>query len=95
MKELTKGGVRPLCGAKFTRLAKTLVLEACTVELALDRGYLTGGGKILPLGEVEVELKSGSEESATGFAEALAAQFGLTPEPRSKFARALHLANQP
>ena len=95
LKELTKGSVRPLCGAKFTRRAKTLVLEACTVELALDRGYLTGGGKILPLGEVEVELKSGSEAAATGFAEALAAQFGLTPEPRSKFARALHLASQP
>lgn len=90
--ELTKEGVIPICGAKFTRLAKTLVLENCTVELALDRGYLTGGGKILPLCEVEAELKAGTEEAAAEFAGRLAAQFGLVPEAYSKFARALHLA---
>ena len=91
--QLTKDGVIPVCGAKFTRLAKTLVLEDLTVELALDRGYLTGGGKMMPLAEVEAELKEGSEEAATGFGENLAAKFGLIPESRSKFARALHLAN--
>ena len=91
--ELTKNGVAPICGAKFTRLAKTLVLENCTIELALDRGYLTGSGKVLPLCEVEAELKNGTEEAAMAFAKELAEEFGLVPEPRSKFARALQLAN--
>ena len=93
LKELTKNGVLPVCGAKFTRLAKTLVLENCTIELALDRGWLTGGGKVLPLCEVEVELKDGTEEAAMAFARELAEEFGLVPEAYSKFARALHLAN--
>lgn len=92
LKELTKNGVTPICGAKFTRLAKTLATDTVTVELALDRGYLTGGSKFLPLCEVEVELKDGTEEAAAAFAETLAAEFGLISESRSKFSRALQLA---
>ena len=85
-------GITPICGAKFTRLAKTLTLPGCTVELALDAGILTGGGKELPLCEVEVELKEGSEAAATDFAHAFAARFGLLPEKRSKFKRTLSLS---
>jgi len=78
----------PTCGARFTRLAKTLSLEDCTVELALDRGVLTGGGKEQSFAEVEVEYKSGSEAATAAFAKELAHRFGLEPEPRSKIARA-------
>lgn len=88
----TAGGVYPFCGARFTRLAKTLTLEHATVELALDRGVLTGGGKELPFYEVEVELKSGAEQEALAFAEALAKQYGLIPEPKAKVVRARELA---
>ena len=89
---LTANGVEPFCGAKFTRLAKLLTLEATTVELALDAGALLGGGRELPFAEVEVEYKSGSEEAAAAFARELAARFGLVPEPKSKVARAMALA---
>ena len=65
-------GVAPFCGAKFTRLAGRIDANGCTVELALDRGVLTGGRKILPFAEVEVELKDGAEAAAVAFAEALA-----------------------
>ena len=82
----------PVCGAKFTRLAATIQLEGAAVELALDRGVLTGGGKELPLLEVEVEYKSGSEAVAEGFAVALAKAHGLTAEHKSKFKRAIELA---
>ena len=92
LKNKVTDGVFPVCGAKFTRLAKSISLENCTVELALDQGILLGGGKELPLSEVEVEVKSGSEEAAVAFAEALAAKFGLVPEDASKFKRALTLA---
>jgi len=88
---LTESGLTEACSARFTRLAKQLVLERCTVELALDEGTLMGGGKTLPFAEVEVELKSGKEAAASAFAEALAQKFGLTPEPKSKAQRAMEL----
>ena len=94
LKMYTKAGVLPICGAKFERLAKTICVEGCTVELALDRGSLLGGGKELPFAEVEVELKSGSEEAAVAFAKALAAEFQLVPEAASKYKRALTLATE-
>lgn len=86
------GGLYPLCGAKFTRLAATVTLEDAVVELALDRGALTGRGKNQPLCEVEVEYKSGREETAQAFALSLAREFSLEEEPLSKFARARALA---
>lgn len=89
---LTQKGVEISCGARFTRRAKLIHLPECTVEIALDEGVLLGGGKALPLREVEVELKSGSEETAIAFAQALAAMYGLTPEEKSKFYRAQKLA---
>ena len=90
----TIDGVEQVCGAKFTRLAKTLEPEGCTVELALDRGCLMGGDREEPLAEVEVELKEGSEEAAVAFAAALAEEFGLIPEQGSKYRRALALAQK-
>ena len=91
---LTIDGVEQVCAARFTRLAKTLVLEDCTVELALDRGCLMGGSREEPLCEVEVEFKDGSEEAAAAFAGQLAEAFGLTAEQRSKYSRALALAQK-
>ena len=86
------GGVQPVCGAKFTRLAKTLELDDCTVELALDQGVLMGAGREIPLCEVEVELKSGEDSAAIAFAQSLAREYSLAVEKKSKFARALALA---
>lgn len=89
---LTANGVIPVCGARFTRIAKTLQTEGCTVELALDRGVLVGGSREIPLCEVEVELKEGSREAARTYAAALAVIYELEPETHSKFRRALALA---
>ena len=89
---LTAEGVIPVCGAKFTRWAKTISISGCTMEIALDKGILLGGGKAEPLCEVEVELKSGAPEAAMAFADALAKKFGLHRESKSKFRRALALA---
>ena len=90
---LTCRGVVPSCGAKFLRLAGLLEIPGGTVELALDEGVLLGGGKELPFAEVEVELKEGSEAAVTAFAKALAAEYGLKPERKSKVARARQLAD--
>jgi triphosphatase len=91
---LTACGIVPVCGARFTRLAGTLTAEGCTLELALDQGVLLGGGREVPLCEVEVELKEGSEEGALAFARHLAETYGLRSEKKSKFRRALELAKE-
>lgn len=91
---LTLPGIAPSCGARFTRLAGLLEIPGGKVELALDEGVLLGGGKELPFTEVEVELKDGSEEAVTAFAAALAAEYGLKPEHKSKVARARQLAQK-
>ena len=90
--EFTVSGVVPVCGAKFTRLAGMVEFEGAQLELALDAGILTGGGRELPLLEVEVELKDGSDEAAIAFAVSLAKKYGLVPENKSKYRRALGLA---
>jgi inorganic triphosphatase YgiF len=89
---LTAVGVAPICGAKFTRRALLLEFGEAELELALDKGILSGGGKEVPLCEVEVELKSGPEDAALKFGMVLAAKFGLIPQKKSKFRRALALA---
>ncbi len=85
-------GLVEVCGARFMRTAVTVQLDGCTVELALDQGVLTGGGRELPLCEVEVELKSGSREVCDRYAAELAQRFCLEQEPKSKFRRALELS---
>lgn len=91
LKHLVKEGIYPICGAKFTRLTKTIVSECFAVELALDHGYLFGGGQKEPLCEVELELKSGDKESFDCYVQGIAKKFSLEEEKRSKFARALAL----
>ena len=88
---LTAGGVRPICGAEFTRLAAVFILNGTEVEVALDEGVLFAGEKKTPLCELEVELKRGSREAADAFAAELAARFGLTELHDSKFKRAREL----
>ena len=86
------GPLVPVCGAEFTRQACGMEIPGGKIELALDIGWLTGGGNRQSLREIEVERKSGSEDAAAAFARALAEAYDLCPEPLSKFARARILA---
>ena len=92
MQVFTADGVIPVCGARFTRLARTVTAGNSILELALDQGILFSGSRELPFAELEVELKSGVETEAVQYAHALAARFGLKEDARSKFRRALDLA---
>ncbi len=87
----TAGGVIPICGAAFTRLAVDVAFGESKLELALDEGILFREDRKTPLLELEVELKSGRDADAAAFAALLAAQYGLSPEPKSKFKRAREL----
>lgn len=91
LEALCAKGLPRVCGARFTRKAGLFTLRDCTVEIALDEGILLGGGKEIPLCELEVELKDGSREAADAFAAQLAEIYGLQVEPKSKFARAMAL----
>ncbi len=86
---LASEGLQTVCGARFTRQSCTVQWQGAALELALDSGILLGGGKEVPLCEVEVELKSGSRAAAIAFASALSAAYCLAPETKSKFRRAL------
>lgn len=88
----TADGLEAVCGARFTRLASLVTLKDCVVELALDHGWLISGDKKRRLCEVEVEVKSGSEAAAAAWAKALAHRHDLRPEKKSKYRRALELA---
>jgi inorganic triphosphatase YgiF len=90
--ELTAAGLEPVCGARFTRHAGTIDFAGSVLEIALDSGVLMGGGKEIPLCEVEVELKSGDPETAIAFGMELKRYFALVPQGKSKFRRALELA---
>lgn len=89
---LSRQGLIRVCGAKFRRLALSLPTADGQAELALDQGVLLGGGRTLPFWEVELELKSGSEQATVALAETLAAIYDLIPEQKSKFRRAMDLA---
>ena len=92
--ELLKEKPVPVCGARFTRTAKTVQWEGAVLEVALDEGILTGGGRELPLCELEVELKKGSVEAACSCGAFLQKTCALEPEKKSKFRRALDLVRE-
>lgn len=92
LEKLTQAGVIPVCGARFTRRCALVELGETTVELALDSGSLFSGENTIPLCEIEVELKRGSWEQAVAYGLLLQQKYGLIPEKKSKFRRALALA---
>ncbi|MBO5952688.1 MAG: CYTH domain-containing protein [Oscillospiraceae bacterium] len=91
LRSLTREGVMPVCGARFTRRAATVTLGDTVLELALDSGSLFSGKRQIPLCEVEVELKQGERAQAMAYGKLLAQKYGLVPDKKSKFRRALAL----
>ena len=81
----------PVCGARFTRIADTISFDGSILELAMDDGVLLGGGREIPMCEIEVELKAGSASDCDNFGALLAEKFRLQPEEKSKFCRAYAL----
>lgn len=91
LKILAEDGLQVVCGAKFVRRCRVITVGGTVAELALDSGVLLSGERELPFAEVEVELKEGYREEVMAMGHILAARFGMTPEPKSKFVRAREL----
>ncbi|HJU65691.1 MAG TPA: CHAD domain-containing protein, partial [Gemmatimonadaceae bacterium] len=63
-----------------------------TVEAAIDSGEIKGGGRLEPLNEIELELKTGSAASLFDFALKLLRDVPVAVENRSKAERGFALA---
>lgn len=90
---LDPAGLRPVCGAEFTRRTARLRLPDGTACMVCgDAGKLTGGGREAPLCELELELAEGSQDTLGAFVQTLQTAYGLREELQSKLRRARALA---
>ena len=69
----------------YTRLEALIRADGASYTVCLDRGILGREA----FSELEIEHKSGEFAVTAAAARMLAARYGLEPEPRSKYARAL------
>jgi inorganic triphosphatase YgiF len=76
----------------ITRTHAEVQAEGAVVELALDVGQIEGGGRTLPVWEIEFELVSGSAEGLLSLAYLWTEAFGLWLDSRSKAERGDRLA---
>jgi CHAD domain-containing protein len=81
----------PLFALQQTRTVRQVSLgEGHVAELSLDEVHLAAGGREQTHFELEVELlPQGTEDDLAAMVNCLEDEWGLQPEPRSKFERAL------
>ena len=78
----------PTCGARFTRVAHTLMQGDFACILSYDCGELFAGERTAPIAECEAELAAGTAQQLEAFFLPLAQQHGLPVCHQSKHARA-------
>lgn len=83
--------LRPVFETHFWRTAWLLDFAGARIEVALDRGEVSGGGRSQTISELELELKSGKPAALYDLALTLAADFDLRPDPVSKAQRGYRL----
>lgn len=82
-------GLVSMWEADFRRRAVLLgFADGSRCELALDLGALYGPTHYLPLCELELEMKAGDPAATLALLERLRVRYALTPQEKSKFARA-------
>ncbi len=87
----------PLFDQRQTRIVRWVKsADRVVAEMSVDKVELSINGREQQYLEGEVELKdTGTEDDLAVLAASLQNEWQLTPEPRSKFSRALALADQP
>ena len=83
--------LKPVFTTAVSRSSVPLKLDDCEVELALDSGEISAGGKTLPICEAELELVAGSSERIFELALALHKRIAFRLETRTKAARGYQL----
>jgi triphosphatase len=91
---VAKGPLNPVFSTQYKRQSWDISYGASVVELALDRGEISGGKFVAPICEVELELKRGNEHDLLAFAIELCQQAPLAILPESKSARGARLARR-
>jgi inorganic triphosphatase YgiF len=84
--------LKPVFTTAISRSSVPLKLEDSEVELALDSGEISAGGKTLPICEAELELVAGSSERIYELALALHKRIAFRLETRTKAARGYHMS---
>ena len=74
-----------------TRRRAKLRYGSSIMELAIDRGKVIAGEKEAPISEIEIELYAGELSDVLDLTAVISEKYGLTPEDRSKYARAIAL----
>lgn len=92
LKGLDTDLIGPAFATDFRRTTWLVAHGGARMEVALDLGEIRGGEQVLPLSEVEIELKAGPREALFDLALALLDHVPLGVEPRSKAARGYALA---
>lgn len=95
--EILDGVPSDAIGVVFTTTFRRTraVIEATPgdhIEIAVDRGEITAGGRRLPICEIELELKSGTAQALFRLARELAAGLPLRLDNESKAERGYRLA---
>ena len=67
------------------------VTPETVLEMAIDQGKINAGKQKEKIDEVELEIKAGTKADLLDFTAQIAAKIPIFIEPRSKFARGLHL----
>lgn len=75
----------------FYRLKAAVLIDECTVEIALDEGYIYANQKTALINELEIEYLSGNIQKLDKINRYFADRFNLTPEVKSKYERGLEL----
>ncbi|EMP54006.1 adenylate cyclase [Marinobacter santoriniensis NKSG1] len=76
----------------FQRRTWWIVTETAEIEVALDSGQVVSGDQVVPLHEVEFELKAGDSGALMSYAQTLAAKVPVFLNLVSKAEQGYHLA---
>jgi triphosphatase len=77
----------PVFETRVERIILPMRRRGGTLEIAIDRGEIRAGKRVEPISEIEVELKGGKLGALVQMARALATQFEVRYEVRSKAER--------
>ena len=92
-RDMRSSELEPLFVSRTDRLSALLAIHGGGVaEFAADRCVIEAdGGRRMEFFEIELEVKDADKKETGKLAAYLSGKYGLTPEPRSKYARGLEL----